>query len=115
MKSLSKYLCLAWLILYLFPFKLLAREIIIITFYKNSKKANLVKQILIKEINVPSQLIQLRQKVLPCLEFKSAILHICVSDNGLVSFPIIQQDILKYSFGIFTKDTSPNKTLEKTR
>ena len=81
----------------------LARPIIIIVYEESEHaRAEMVSRILKDQFIIPDLLISQRVDNIPCNPIKEALLHICITKNQEIRFPVIKRQIIKESFGIFS-------------
>ena len=101
MNLFFKQLILAIIILLMVPISAKSREIIIINFNKANQTAETINKILIEQQNIPKEFIKLQQRNSPCEKSEDTILQICITDKGMVKFPIINKDIITSSLASF--------------
>ena len=81
-----------------------ARDIIVITYDKQEKKAQSIERSLQKNLQIPRRLIRRRWQKRPCRKRKNPILQICLRNDGGFSFPDFNQEVLFRSFRVFYKE-----------
>ena len=89
--------------IFLWAASLPARNIVIITYHKQEKKADLVAKIMHDRMKIPLLLIKKRWQEKACSPKMDAILQICLQDDGNILFPVLKRDILLRSFSVFNQ------------
>ena len=115
MNLFFKQLILAIIILLMVPISAKSREIIIINFNKANQTAETINKILIEQQNIPKEFIKLQQRNSPCEKSEDTILQICITDKGMVKFPIINKDIITSSLASFALVTAASNMVSPMR
>lgn len=103
------YLYRALIILFIFnSTTILAREIVIITFDREAATAQKVSELIQTELRIPSLLISMRQKKTPCSMIKRAVIQICINNDGNMSFPVYEQEIVRNTLSMFLPNRYKN-------
>jgi hypothetical protein len=81
-----------------------ARDIIVLAYSQRSSEADIVRNYLIKNLNIPESFINEKRTQNPCSPEREAIVHICLEDGEEnLNFPVFNHAIVKRSFQIFSQ------------
>ena len=92
------------LVIFLFAQWTLARPVILLTYRSEEEKARSLRKTLENEMNIPSILISLEKKSIPCEKNPQAIAHICIEDGGHVKAPWMRYDIINRNIKEFYQE-----------
>ena len=81
-----------------------ARPVILLTYRLEEKRAQSLRRTLEKEMNIPSILISLERKNIPCEKNSHTIAHICVEDGGQVKAPWMRYDVINRNIKQFYQE-----------
>lgn len=90
--------------LFLFFFLRPAFGFIIITYNQQRLPALHLKHHLARQLSLPLALMKLKHKQQACAPEEKALLHICLSDDSKILYPVIQQEFLQQGFQVFLND-----------
>ena len=81
-----------------------SRPIILITYGQWYEKAQTIKSILVKKLNIPKILINIYRVDTPCTPQKRAVMHICLDQYKKMRITHTDNEVIKESFRIFLKN-----------
>ncbi len=89
-----------------------ARDIVLIQHWEEPERAQIVRDILLRQMNLPAGLITIRQKLRPCEPRSQAVVHICFDEQHEMHFPYLDHVLLERTLKIFgeIKDEETNET-----
>jgi hypothetical protein len=89
-----------------------ARDVVVIEYIKNIESALVTKKILINTFQFPDHFIHIYKQETSCSNKTSAIVQLCILENGELEIRKINQYVLKNSFGIFLDKNEMSATKE---
>lgn len=84
-----------------FCVQIFASQMIVVSFKNQRKSAELIKKMLVREYNLPGQVIKLDWRENPCQIQSSPLLHICVDQTGDMHIQQFKRSQFNQSFELF--------------
>ncbi len=72
-----------------------ARDYFLITHYKDYERANIVSRLLQRDYKIPSDMIRIKEKKVPCDKEVNTFFQTCLIDGEPLKFPVLRMDLIK--------------------
>ncbi len=93
----------------LLPVICLSTEPILISYNAQERKALALKRVMVKNLNLPSALIDVRYQALPCQADDFRLIHFCIEKNKQVELIKYEQETVRNAFEVFFKEEENEK------